>query len=1459
MWLEIHKFQHGATPPFRFCTISCLHLPLFIHFWLQVATSWSGFDRGVEKPARAVYKVFMNDQVPPHDDLDSGIQTQRVNKVNYLSRKTYLPTTSLLWGLGFLGLASATGLGWIWRTQLAESGVRSLLRERGIEGGISFTEISVKEVKIRDLRLGPATDPTLILPTATISWHIDIASGALVIDRFEAHGAQLRIGITKAGEPDFGALKSFLIPSDKPSQVRLADVVLHDIVLSFDSPVGRGTALIQAAGGDRQGWRAQMLVTPPKPLSAQSSDRPLALGLALLPGQSDKSGEQGPIQIGLALHPDGQSYRWGDSQLDGLTGQAQLLLVLDGKGGTRAETRTIALKAKKARIAGLTAQYLAIEGGAGQWQHQALGNRPWSETGFGTLIGRLEAGSVLTPQGTIKNIGVDFSSARTQTGLTRIDVKGSGAKLLTAPSLGWQAGSAEISGFAQAVLKDLQQAPDAVWDGQAMLAWTNLVSPSTRSPDPVSGKAGVAFVYGPKQAQVRLNAPVDLALRSGPNLRFVPDSKRPPLVRFDRSMTKFAALEAFGSGDITIQAPNAGTGQGRLEGFSWNQAGWTLAARNFNLRNIPLPGRGSGFLVSGQVGDLSLAAKTGEVPVGAGRGTIEIAAKAGAAGPGLGAGQARLTGQIRGDGQTLMVSVAGPVEGFGKKSSDARQGRLALDAKATRTRTIWTIDLDARLGADGFGSPDLNVIDLTGRLQGRARVGSVPNVIRSTHGADGPGLARPASWEATMNLNGSVGRLSAQGLGVREGVFKVPFSAHGDGRSVEVNGQISLVAETLAYDETRVDDMRADVPVRFTAGPAQTPTWQANTTINATAASLSSGDSFVAGLRVNGPAHAIASDHGLGLLVQGDTCLSVSAEQGKFPGDASVGPVKTSFCPDRLGRFASLTSEGFIIFADVRFEPLELRLGSLEDGRSLRLGAIRGDFKPDATGGWQLDLTSKEVGYLFKLPNGGYAELSAQDSLVRLTPDASGMTLRGQMAGLRAKGLPVQISGTATANLQARQTGLVGSLAFENLLVRDVPSYFSAPVDTSEKIERPARFGMLSLTGEGTINGSQIDIQSDISLADSGAFLTRAILNHNAGTGLGRLDALAEKISFGQVPRDSSGIAQQGRDPLDGDDIVPALQGVVLDMVGDVSGSASMAWGPNQATVSDAKLSTANLDFRTLLGQVTSLTGDFSLDDLITVRSAGPQRFTVAQFDPGLPIQDLNVVFTLPGDNTLRLTDASWPFAKGKLSVRPASWTFRDGDQSFAVDVEDVDLAQFLGLTKIPNLQVDGRVSGVFPIEVRNGSVEIVGGRLQARDGGGKIRYTGPVPGLNPNIPPKKLPWYQRWFAPRQPAPAEIAARALTGIEYEIDVITVDGRITGDLTLGVVLVGANPQVLSGVPIKLNVKATLPVGQLTDMANRFLETAYSSDMLKELDKLDRSQMGKGFIPSAEEDKAARSGP
>jgi len=216
---------------------------------------------------------------------------------------------------------------------LAESGVQSLLRDRGIEGGISVTNLSVNSATIRELRLGRAGNPTLMLPSAILRWHVDITTGRLVIDKLDAQGALLHIGRTKTGELDFGALKPFLIPSDKPSQVRLADVNLSNAVVSFDTPSGRGSARVEARGGDLTAWRAKLLVQPPQGVSTQSSDQPLAIGLAILPARPTGTGGANPTQIGIAVRPNGQSYRFGDLFLDRMVGQAQGLVVLDGNGG----------------------------------------------------------------------------------------------------------------------------------------------------------------------------------------------------------------------------------------------------------------------------------------------------------------------------------------------------------------------------------------------------------------------------------------------------------------------------------------------------------------------------------------------------------------------------------------------------------------------------------------------------------------------------------------------------------------------------------------------------------------------------------------------------------------------------------------------------------------------------------------------------------------------------------------------------------------------------------------------------------------------------------------------------------------------------------------------------------------------------------------------------------------------
>lgn len=1357
----------------------------------------------------------MNDPLLPSHDAspESGVPKAVPDKA--VRGRGFWKSSTRFLTIGLAGLAVAGSLVWLWRTDLAEAGLEAFLKARGIEGGAKLREVSPHKVVLEGLRLGPTDKPTLVLPKATISFHYDIKLGKLVIDELVAEGGTLQIRRGRDGQLDFGSLQPFLEPSEKPSPLLLRQVLLKTVQVQFESPAGPGRARLRAWGGDQQGWRIQGLVDLPRSLIGAGPSSPVALGLFIETGSSPPGTRPQTTRMGVAIRPAGQNVNLGTSRLDRVSGDGRALVTLDRSGLTQINLTHLDLSADQVRAPTFVARKVQVRAAPARWQHMHGDGQIWSRTGFGTLIGQVLVGDLVLNGTKVRQAEVDFSGARTANGLTRIDLKATANQIQLANQA--RAGRTQLTGFAQTRLGDLAAVNSARWQGEAALSAQGLVlgltpglgvSGNIRSlaRDSASGVIDINYVYDGNMLAAALKPGTKLSLSSGLSLAVTPDSQKPLVGEIQLGQADFGLTRLSGAADLRFSSPGGGRGQARLAELSWTPDTWSLAAQAVNLQGLALPGPWRGLRVSGDVGQLALRGKAGGVPSGSGRGSLTISAAAGAGGLGLGAGQINLTGNVQGDGKRITARLSGPVDGFGHQGSGVRQGRIDINVEGRARSNKLVFDLDGAVTARGFTGLDLSATDLAGRFAGQViwHQGANSTKQRANH------AVREAGWDSTVNITASLSRLTSGDLELDGLKLSAPIRASGIGRSWQADLDLTAETKRLTHADTVIDQLRLAGPINARPDPIDQP-----------------------------------------IQFLSASCLQASAEAGHFPGDAWVGAVKANLCPDPAGRLASLSDTGPILYADAQFDPLELRLGATEDGRSLRLGAVRGNFKPANQGGWQLDLTSQEVGYSFKLPDGGFAEIYAMDSLVRMTPGPNGMDLRGKLAGLRAKGLPVQISGTATADLQARRTGLVGNLAFENLLLRDAPTYFPTPDEAGNLIERPARFAMLSLTGDGSINGSQIDIQSEINLADSGAFLARAILNHNSATGLGRIDALAERISFGQFPTNAAGVVQNTTRPLDADDIVPALQGVILDMVGNVSGSASMAWGPNQQTVSDARLSTANLDFATMLGEVTNLTGDFSLEDLLKVRSAGLQGFTVASFDPGLPIQDIQVQFALPGDNTLELRDASWPFAEGRLSVRPATWTFRDGDQAFAIDVEQVDLAKFLGLSKVPNLQIDGKVSGVFPVEVRNGIVEIVGGRLEPQAGGGKIRYTRAQPLDTSPQTGRKAPWYQRLFTPRakirqnkaNPSPVNQIPNVL---EYEIDVITVDGRLTGDLTLGVVLVGSNSQVLSGIPVKLNAKATLPIGQINDMVSRLLETATTADMLKELDQFDRDNQGPGFL-------------
>ncbi|WP_284358860.1 intermembrane phospholipid transport protein YdbH family protein [Candidatus Phycosocius spiralis] len=1342
---------------------------------------------------------------------------------------------------------------------MAEQAVLAMLRGRGIEGDVSFIKLSVNGAVIENFRLGKAQSPTIVMPKATLSWHISIPSGKLILDHFEARGAQLFLRLDQDGKLDFGALTPFLIQSDQPPQIELGQIRFPEAQLWLETPSGRAVARIHASGGDQQGWRAHILLTPPIQPAGRKTlvlDRPISLGLGFRAGVIQANGSRTPTQIGLSVRPNGQNLTFYGLELIGLRGSGSGLLVLDDKGDIEIHTSTLSFAADRLKWADFNAKSLGIYIKPGLWRHVQNPETGRVQAGYGGFHARIEAQDIKpiadTQSGmpSAKSAQARLYLARSKEGQTRLDVQGIVRSMLGPMS----AKMTQLKGHIQAELPDLNAWDVVGWSASVSMIGTHVSLATGPRVNPVSGDAKLDFILKDSGRSFTLNGPLTVGLVSGPRLTIRPDGKYPPVLQKRATPTKDhnSGYEAFGAGDVQIQSPISGKGQARIDAFNWSQTGWSLAARRLVLRDFALQGKWMGSSLSGQINRLNLSAFGNGVPKGGGQGQIQLVARAGAGGLGLGAGRVSLTGQLQGEANRLTMSASGPIAGFAKQGRGVRDGQIKLTAHAKSNGPDWSIDFVTSLGAQAFQSPKISFSDLLGKLSGRI-------------GSDTSGLGK-RGWSGQANIDLAIAQWRSNDYDLDQAKLTGPLRLAGKHNSLFGSWDLAMEADELRVRELFGRGLHMTAPMQFKADLSRSGDWRADLKMDAQAKHISVGQSQLTDLDLSGPIK-LSSVWDKPLLVGSQECLRLQSQSGTFPGQAHIGQISSLVCPDEQGRLASLERTRSTLFADIQFEPLDLRLGGDGTSTYLKLGAVQADFKPFQKGGWALELSSKDVGFNFKMPDGSLANILAQDSLLSIDPDPNGIVMRGRLSGLRARGLPVQIAGEATTELQLRASGLVGTIAFENLLVRDRPNYVPNPVPSNlsgaiaqpnaEVIETPARFGMLSLTGQGTIQGSQIDIQSDISLATSNAFLARAILNHNTQTGLGRLDAISEVVRLGQAPisRTLSPLTQAGvkQRPLDVNDLIPALKGVVLDAVGEVTGNASMAWGPGQATTSQAEVSTQTLDFATLLGQVRGLSGRLELADLWQVRSAGMQKISVNQFDPGLPISDMNIEFSLPGTNSLDLLDASWSFGVGTMSIRPASWTFKVGDQSFLVDVVGVDLAELLRLTNIPNLKVDAKVSGVLPIEVRNGSVEIIGGLLTAPQGGGKIRYSGLGLIEKSDATSKKIPWYRKLVRiqpkekptnPKEPHPT----LPQKDIEFEILQIMVDGRITGDLTIAMVLQGANDHILAGVPIKLTLTTKMPLGQIADMADQLLETVNSANMLKEIDKLDRAQHGKGFLPN-----------
>ncbi|MEK7661496.1 MAG: YdbH domain-containing protein, partial [Pseudomonadota bacterium] len=518
---------------------------------------------------------------------------------------------------------------------------------------------------------------------------------------------------------------------------------------------------------------------------------------------------------------------------------------------------------------------------------------------------------------------------------------------------------------------------------------------------------------------------------------------------------------------------------------------------------------------------------------------------------------------------------------------------------------------------------------------------------------------------------------------------------------------------------------------------------------------------------IAGPFQALMSSDSISL--NGRHCLQTSIDEMAFD-DNSIHNAQGALCPDSHGRFAVFENGHSHLYATTNISALDLQLGSSGTANRISMAGLTGRFSQAPEGGILYVATVPNLEFRFNTGPETHATIRASDSRLTLHSRAGTTNLTADLREIKTEGLPVRTSGNMIMDMAFNDvSGTLGHFSFNNLLVSDIAS--------------ARRYADLGLSGTGDLRNNQIYFEGNLVQAQSGASVATARLNHNLQTGIGNAVIDGNGLRF--KPR----LVRTGpRDGFEIGELLPTLHGIFTDVEGSLAGRANFNWAPNVPVVSSAEIGSTALNFNTIIGQVENLAGTIRIDDLLGLKTS-TQIIRVGSFNPGIPILNGVLGFSLPGTNALKIEAASWPFADGDLSIEPSIWPFNNQDKSLTIKVDNIDIAQLLRLTNIPNLVIDGRMSGILPVKIIENNAEIVGGVLRAREGGGTIKYTGPSLAAAPPPPTSREKLQNRLGMPSIPKNEALAEAALRNLQYKVLEIRVDGRITGDMTLGITIEG----------------------------------------------------------------------
>jgi len=330
-------------------------------------------------------------------------------------------------------------------------------------------------------------------------------------------------------------------------------------------------------------------------------------------------------------------------------------------------------------------------------------------------------------------------------------------------------------------------------------------------------------------------------------------------------------------------------------------------------------------------------------------------------------------------------------------------------------------------------------------------------------------------------------------------------------------------------------------------------------------------------------------------------------------------------------------------------------------------------------------------------------------------------------------------------------------------------------------------------------------------------------ITHTLSSGVGEARFALENLRFGSA--------------LQPDDLTPMALGVVANVEGAVTGGAAIRWAGNAVT-SKGSFTTENMNLAAAFGPVEGLATTLNFTDLLAIQTAPGQVATIRSINPGVEVRDGRVLFQLQPGNRARVEGGEWPFAGGRLTLRPSTLDFdAKGARHLIFRVTGLDAGAFINTMELKNISATGTYDGLLPMVFDASGGRIAGGILVARQEGMPPLLVENAQTLTVPCDPLRQAGTLSYVGDVSNADmgtyGKLAFDVLKKLRYKCLTILLDGAVDGEFVTRLAINGVNQgteearksvigRSFLGLPFIFNVRIEAPFRGLLNTYQSFVD-------------------------------------